>query len=66
MSSNIQVRRICQHCEKEFIARTTVTKFCSHKCSRSAYKVRKRAEKIEQSESQTLKAKQKSIEQLQV
>lgn len=66
MSSNIQVRRICQHCEKEFIARTTVTKFCSHKCSRSAYKVRKRAEKIKQSESQTLKAKQKSIEQLQV
>ena len=29
MSSNIRIQRIYQHCEKEFTAKTTVTKNCS-------------------------------------
>ena len=49
MSSNIRVSRICQFCEKEFIARTTVTKFCSHKCNSKAYKMKKRNEKVKTS-----------------
>jgi excisionase family DNA binding protein len=48
MSSNIEIRKICQDCGNSFIARTTVTKFCSHKCASRNYKKRKRDEKIQQ------------------
>lgn len=64
MSSNIKVKRICQHCSKEFIARTTVTKYCSHKCSQRAYKARKRAEKVKQANTETKRIIQQPIEQL--
>lgn len=53
MSSNIRVNRICQHCNKSFIARTTVTKYCSDTCAKRAYKARKRAEKLSKSEENT-------------
>ena len=64
MSSNIKVQRICQHCSNEFTARTTVTKYCSDKCSKAAYKARKRAEKVKQSNAETTRIKNQSIEQL--
>ncbi|MCB9426288.1 MAG: helix-turn-helix domain-containing protein [Flavobacteriales bacterium] len=64
MSSNIKVKRICQHCSKEFTARTTVTKYCSDKCSKAAYKARKRAEKVKQSNTETTRIKSLPIEQL--
>jgi excisionase family DNA binding protein len=48
MSSNIEIRKICQDCGNSFTARTTVTKFCSHKCASRNYKKRKRDEKIQQ------------------
>ena len=48
MSSNIRLNRICNFCETEFTAKTTVTKFCSTNCGRKAYKKRKRDEKIDQ------------------
>ena len=64
MSSNIKVQRICQHCSNEFTARTTVTKYCSDKCSKAAYKARKRAEKVEQSNAETTRIKNQPIEQL--
>jgi excisionase family DNA binding protein len=64
MSSNIQVQRICQHCGTEFIARTTVTKYCSDKCSKAAYKVRIRAEKVQNSNTETKQIKTTSIEEL--
>lgn len=38
MSSNIKIKKICLHCGLEFIARTTVTKYCCHKCAQRAYK----------------------------
>lgn len=66
MSSNIEVQRICQHCEKEFTARTTVTKFCSHKCGQRAYKARMRGQKVEQSNTETIRIKQQPIELLKV
>ena len=46
MSSNIQVPKICQHCGQTFIAKTTVTKFCSHKCSQRNYKKRAKEAKV--------------------
>ena len=49
MSSNIFISRICQFCESEFTARTTVTKYCSHRCASRAYKARQRGKEIEKS-----------------
>lgn len=51
MSSNISIEKICLFCNDSFIAKTTVTKYCSHKCASRAYKKRKREEKIEKSQS---------------
>lgn len=64
MSSNIEVQRICQHCGNEFIARTTVTRFCSHRCSSAAHKQKVRAGKVEQSNKQTQQIKTQPIEEL--
>jgi len=55
MSSNIRIQRICQHCNNEFTARTTVTKYCSHKCASRAYKDRTRKKKVEKSNAETKK-----------
>lgn len=38
MSSNLKIEKICQWCGKSFIARTTTTAYCSHRCSGLAYK----------------------------
>ncbi|AMQ57095.1 helix-turn-helix transcriptional regulator [Algoriphagus sanaruensis] len=65
MSSNISIQRICQYCGKEFTARTTVTKFCSLPCAGRAYKARKRVEKVDRSNSETLQLKIKPIAELQ-
>jgi excisionase family DNA binding protein len=54
MSSNIKVQRICQYCHFQFIAKTTVTQFCSDTCAKKAYKARKREEKLQQSDKETL------------
>lgn len=64
MSSNIKVQRICQHCGKEFTARTTVTKYCGDKCSKRAYKARKRAGKVEASNNETYQIKVQPIAEL--
>ncbi|AWL09044.1 hypothetical protein HME7025_01181 [Aquirufa nivalisilvae] len=64
MSSNIEVQRICQHCSKGFTARTTVTRFCSHKCASAAHKQKLRAGKVEQSNKQTQQIKTQPIEEL--
>src|SRR5688572_26081110 len=64
MSSNIQVQRICQHCSKEFTARTTVTKYCSDDCAKKAYKVRLKAFKIEASNIETRQIKMLPLEQI--
>lgn len=47
MSSNIIVKRICEHCHQEFNAKTTTTRFCSLKCSSRNYKKRTREYKIQ-------------------
>ena len=64
MSSNIKVQRICQHCGKEFTARTTVTQYCSGTCSKRAYKARLKVSKIEASNKETQLIKIQPIEQL--
>ncbi len=64
MSSKIKVQRICQYCKQEFTARKTTTKCCSEKCSKAAYKARKRTEKIERSNNETTRIKSQPLEQL--
>ncbi len=46
MSSSIEIKKNCIYCGKEFIARTTVTKYCSHSCNRKHYKEKIRELKI--------------------
>src|SRR3979409_1491457 len=47
MSSNIRIKKICQHCNKVFTAKTTVTKFCSDNCAKANYKKRQKEHKIQ-------------------
>ena len=54
MSSNIRVNRICQHCGNDFIAKTTVTMYCSDRCSRAAYKKRIADKNIQKSNREML------------
>jgi excisionase family DNA binding protein len=64
MSSTIRIQRICQQCGNEFTAKTTVTQTCSAKCRKAAYKSRKRGEKIEQSNRETLRIKVQPLDHL--
>ncbi|WP_251040524.1 helix-turn-helix domain-containing protein [Chryseobacterium sp. ISL-6] len=41
------IKRICQHCGEEFVAKTTVTKYCSHPCNRLAYKQKLKSDQIQ-------------------
>ena len=47
MSSNIRIEKTCHHCGETFVAKTTVTKFCSDRCAKMNYKKRKREEKLQ-------------------
>ena len=64
MSSNIKIQRVCQHCGKDFIARTTVTQYCSDTCSKRAYKARIREAKVDVSNMETQLLKNRPIEEL--
>lgn len=46
MSSNIRVKKVCKHCEQPFIAKTTVTQFCSDNCAKRNYKKRAKEKRI--------------------
>jgi len=47
MSSNLSIKRICLFCGDEFYAKTTTTKYCSHKCNSRHYKQKLRDKKVE-------------------
>jgi excisionase family DNA binding protein len=64
VSSNIRIQRICQHCGKEFTAQTTVTRYCGNGCSKRAYKLRVKAGKIEASNKETKRLKERPIEKI--
>lgn len=42
MSSNLQISKVCEFCQKDFVAKQYRTKYCSHKCSSRAVKKRAR------------------------
>ncbi len=62
MSTNIKVQRICQYCGGDFTARTTTTRYCSHKCNSRDYKEKKKASKVNKSNSDTAKITTQPIE----
>lgn len=64
MSTNIRIVRICQYCGNEFEAKTTVTKYCSHKCNSRAYKQKVKQEKIQESDIATQKFRDQPLLQL--
>ena len=56
MSSTIKIPKFCQHCGQAFVAQTTTTRFCGHKCASRAYKKRKREEKVQTTLSDQIKS----------
>ena len=64
MSSNIEIKRICEFCKNEFTARTTRTRYCSHKCNSRHYKVLERNEKVEKSNQETVKILNVDLEKI--
>ena len=64
MSSNIAIKRLCQHCGNEFTAKTTITRYCSHVCNKRAYKAQLKNEKIEVSNIETKQIKNRSVDEL--
>ena len=50
MSSNMRVKRICEFCQIEFIAKTSVTRFCGDGCAKRAYKARQKSKKMRDSD----------------
>lgn len=65
MSSNIRIQRICEYCDCDFIAKTTVTKYCSESCAKKGYKAGIRLNKIAESNSSTLLKMTRSLAELQ-
>ena len=64
MSSNIKVNRVCEYCNREFIAKTTSTRYCSHKCNSAHYKAKVRAKKVELSNTETKSIRNKPVQDL--
>ncbi|MBP8885850.1 MAG: helix-turn-helix domain-containing protein [Flavobacterium sp.] len=64
MSSNIEVIRICEHCKKQFTARTTRTRYCSHICNSRGYKSLVRKGKVEKSNEETVKLLNTNLEKI--
>lgn len=61
MSSNLELKKTCQFCGEEFIARTTTTQYCSLQCGQRAYKKRKREEKLQAAAQKEEILKQKQV-----
>ncbi|SRR5260221_2265143 len=53
MSSNLEILKICEYCDNEFIAKKTTSKTCSDDCAKRLYKLKKREAKISQAKLQT-------------
>ena len=53
MSSNIRVVKICEMCNKDFIAKKTTSKTCSDNCAKRLYKLKIKNDKIAQVELKT-------------
>ncbi|WEK21693.1 MAG: helix-turn-helix domain-containing protein [Candidatus Pedobacter colombiensis] len=64
MSSNIKINTICQYCGNDFIAKTTVTRYCSMKCNRKTYKHKIMQGKLQGKEQRMFEIKAKPMIEL--
>ncbi|MFH6959611.1 helix-turn-helix domain-containing protein [Flavobacterium aquidurense] len=64
MSSNIEVIRICEHCKKQFTARTTRTRYCSPICNSRGYKSLVRKGKVEKSNNEIVQLLNTDLEKI--
>ncbi|MBG6111688.1 excisionase family DNA binding protein [Flavobacterium sp. CG_9.10] len=63
MSSNMAIPKICSYCGKTYIAKTTMTRYCSLKCNSRHYKQKVKDDKIQLSllqQQQTMQSLQTS------
>lgn len=49
MSSNMMIPKTCSYCGKAFVAKTTLTRYCCHKCNSRHYKQKVKEDKIQKS-----------------
>ena len=47
MSSNMSIPKTCSYCGKAYIAKTTMTRYCSLKCNSRHYKQKVKEDKIQ-------------------
>lgn len=65
MSTNIRIEKTCKYCGDSFIAKTTVTRYCSHICNSRDYKKKKREQHLQQAVETEEKRRIKPILELQ-
>lgn len=46
MSSNLSIKKRCEFCKNDFIAKTTKTRYCSLDCNRKHYKILAKQKKV--------------------
>ena len=64
-SSSILIPRICEYCDKPFMARSVTTRFCSTICNNKSLRERKKREKEEQRQIRLLDTKKDKIANIQ-
>lgn len=52
VASKMRIKKVCEWCNKTFLAQKVSTRFCSHACSSRAYKHSKRRQRVEETERQ--------------
>ena len=57
----MQILKVCEYCNKDFIAKKTTSACCSDNCAKRLYKSRKRDEKIKVAETETKSKKMLSV-----
>ena len=53
MSSNLEIKKVCEFCGSVFMAKKTTTRYCSHQCNSRAYKANKKGQKAASVEHET-------------
>lgn len=46
MSSNMQIKKVCEYCKQIFMAQKTTTRYCCHTCNQKGYKQIAREQKM--------------------
>ena len=63
--SSILIPRICEYCDKTFMARNVNTRFCSAACNNKSLRARRKREKEEQRQISLLDTKKEKIADIQ-